>query len=599
MATKYDSSMIKSKLGWSNSFNPNAAFPLDFRQYFGSLEAAQAAAATAVDFGSTDSAYHYGMQLYVFDGTTATTYIIQGDKTLTEIGAASTAPMLFVADEATMLALEDIEAGQQVYREDTHTVWIYKGTSAADINNWAESAAQNDTVWEGTTNKVTFEAIAQSAYDLLETKSDTKLYFITDTGRICKGSTDVTKSVTLVNGSFPAPSAAIAGRLYLDSTSLEVRITMDKAAWLTVTPGYLTDGANWAEADGKKLATIALIKKAISDAIAAIPAIDITCSWDSTTGTFSVGPDNGAILAGVNHSAAYDESARKLTIKTYGGNDVEVVIPDFQDKFVTAGTYHESYVYGDVTYSNVIVLTIDKQEAPVIIPATGLVDVYTADNTNKNVVVTISADNKVSAELSQEMTQTINGKMTKLATPTGGKLVVSAADGSVIESPTAIMTAWDAESADVPTAQLVATAIANAINAANTALEAKIAAKMDKLAGTSDDSGRIVIVDANGTGVAIGTLTIGDLVTKTELNSAVSNLQQAINGKVDKVVGTVDNLVSFAADGAIQDSNKKVGGAALADTPDENTVATEKAVAAATEAAVTNAMSWTTLSAMA
>lgn len=77
MAQAYDSSMIKSKLGWSNSFNPNAAFPLDFRAWFGSLQDAEEAAETAVDFGSTDSAYHFGMQLYVFDGTTAKTYLIQ------------------------------------------------------------------------------------------------------------------------------------------------------------------------------------------------------------------------------------------------------------------------------------------------------------------------------------------------------------------------------------------------------------------------------------------------------------------------------------------------------------------------------------------
>ena len=40
MAKPFDPSQVKSTLGWSNSFQPNAAFPLDIRQYFGSYEAA-------------------------------------------------------------------------------------------------------------------------------------------------------------------------------------------------------------------------------------------------------------------------------------------------------------------------------------------------------------------------------------------------------------------------------------------------------------------------------------------------------------------------------------------------------------------------------
>lgn len=597
MATKYDPSMIKSKLGWSNSFNPNAAFPLDFRVYFGSLEAAEAAAATAVDFGSTDSAYHYGMQLYVFDGTTATTYLINGDNTLTEIGAASTAPMLFVADQSAMLALSDIEAGQQVYREDTHTVWIYKGNSPADLNNWAESAAQNDTVWEGTTNKVTFEAIAQSAYDALTTKSENKLYFITDTGRICKGSTDVTKSVTLVNGSFPEASAAIAGRIYLDSASFEVRITMDNVTWLTVTPGYLTDGANWAEADGSKFATIALIKKGIQEAIDAIdfPEVNVDATWDATAGSIKVGDGVAAELTGVNYGAAYDSATRKLTIQAYNGDAVEVTIPDFQDKFVTNGEYHESYEYDGQTYNKVIVLTIDKQDAPVIIPADALVNVYTADNTGKNVIVSISADNVISAELTEEMTQTINAKIDKIANPVGGQLIIANSDGSIAESGAVIASTWSDDGTDVPTMKLVAVAIANAINTASATLEAAIANKMDKLSGTSDDAGRLVVVDATGRSVAIGTVSIADLATTSALNSAVAEINTALGNKVDKVVGTVDDIVVFGANGAIVDSGIKVGGDTIADTPDDKTVATEAAVVAAADDAVAAAMAWTPL----
>lgn len=46
------------KLNFAVAFVPQTAFPLDGRTYFESLEAAQAAAATAVPVGSSDGVYH-------------------------------------------------------------------------------------------------------------------------------------------------------------------------------------------------------------------------------------------------------------------------------------------------------------------------------------------------------------------------------------------------------------------------------------------------------------------------------------------------------------------------------------------------------------
>ena len=48
------------KLNFAVSFNPQTAFPLDARYYFSSLSAAEAAAATAVEVGSSDGTYFYG-----------------------------------------------------------------------------------------------------------------------------------------------------------------------------------------------------------------------------------------------------------------------------------------------------------------------------------------------------------------------------------------------------------------------------------------------------------------------------------------------------------------------------------------------------------
>ncbi len=565
MANAYSPEMIKSKLGWSNSFNPNAAFPLDFRAYFGSLEDAQAAANTAVDFGSTDSAYYFGMQLYVFDGTSAKTYLIQGDKSLLEVGAASD-PMIFVDDQTAMLALTDIKAGQQVYRQDTHTVWIYKGTDPSSISNWVESAAQNDTVWEGTTDKVTFEAITQATYDAA-TKSSNKLYFITDTGRIYKGEADVTKSITTVSGgAFPAVGTAIQGRLYIDTDSLETRVTMNGTTWMTLMPGYITDGANWAAtANDSMLATKGVIKGAIQ---AAVDAVQLTLAYEEALGKIKVG-EQEAVLTNVAHDATYDSTGHVLTIKMFGKDDVVVDIG--KDKFVKGGAYYENYPETNPTHHKVIVLEVENGD-PIIIPAEALVNVYTADNTDKDVVVTVSDENKISAVVKidpiagnalvtgaaglkvdlTEVNDAIAGKIEKVANSVENDFVTFGADGSLQDSGYSIQLEGALESGTkIPTAALVATSITSAVQSAQGTLQAAI----DDLKKTVE----------------------GHTTSITSLQEAIANI--ASNLLED---GAEDQIITSTAKG-IKRSGKTIG-TAMSETPSNDVVATEKMVA--------DAMSW-------
>ena len=205
-----------------------------------------------------------------------------------------------------------------------------------------------------------------------------------------------------------------------------------------------------------------------------------------------------------------------LTIPVYGGSDVVVNIP--KDKFVTAGAFYADYpAEGEPTHHNVIVLTIDNQVEPVIIPAEALVNVYTADNEGKDIEITVTDDNKISAVI-------------KLQGATGGKIAVTAADGSIDESTFTIQNSGNVASmtaTDIPVATLIMAAI----------------------------------------------------------NAAVVN-------KMDKISGIQNNLLIFGADNTIVDSGKKIGGAILAGTPDENTLATEAAV----KAAIDEALNWQALS---
>lgn len=572
MATKYNPSMIKSKLGWSNSFNPNAAFPLDFRVYFGSLEDAQAAANTAVDFGSTESAYYYGMQLYVFDGTTCKTYLINGDHSLTEIGANNDQPMLFVADQTAMLALTEIKAGQQVYREDTKTIWIYKGTNPADLANWVESAAQNDTVWEGTSNKVTFEAITRASYKALETKSDNKLYFVTDSGKIYKGATDVTRCVNFITGgAFPAIGDAEAGKLYVDQDSLEVRMTADNTKWLVLIPGYITDGTNWAAtADDGKLATKAVIKAAIQKAI---DDINITIAYDKALGKLTVGTSE-ATLEGVAHDVEWNSDNAILTIKQFGTAE-PITVNIGKDKFVSGGKFYASYPETDPQYTNVIVLEVTNGD-PIIIPADSLVDVYTADNTkSKDITVTITDDKKIYAAVRIDpvegnalvsgdnglkvdlsaVTTSVANKVDKVANSTAGNLAALTADGGLADSTYSVQLEGALESGKkLPTSALVATAIAAAVEAAQGTLQNAI----DTLKNTVD----------------------GHTVSITQLQETVANIAENILGD------GAENQVIFSTAKGIKRSGKTVG-TTISDTPSDDVIATEKMVA--------DALSWAPL----
>lgn len=286
--------MTFGKLDFAVSFNRQTAFPLDAKSYFESLAAAQAAAATAEEAGSSSTTYYYGQTVVVVENSIATLYVIQPDKTLKEVGSGKSQPMKFVANEAEMLALQltNEDVGQQVYREDTHTVWIYKGGDASQLANWVESSGQ----------------------------------------------------------------------------------------------------------------------------------VNLDAAFDNANGTVKVGSGNPATLTNVAHGITYDSTALKITIPQYGSSDLVINIP--KDKFVTAGKYYEAYPEppATATHHKVIVLTIDNQDDPVIIPAESLVNVYTADNTEKNVEITISDDYKISANISLAGTA-----------DDAGKILVASTDGKSIE----------------------------------------------------------------------------------------------------------------------------------------------------------------------
>ena len=255
------------------AFKRSNPLPIDDKSVFESLEAAQTYAQSATAYP--------GQVIAVVTSTETTFYGINQLGELQDLGG-STAPMLFVADQSEMLALEDIEVGQQVYREDTHTVWIFKGGDASQIANWVESASDNDVVWYGTQNKVIFYALTQSQFDGIPSKDTNTVYFITDSGKVYKGDVAVTDSVLPV-ASIPEVAAAVKNKLYINTTTFEAKVTTDGTNYINLSPGYITDGGNWAETtNDAKLGTINVIKQIITQALA---TIDISNKVDKVVGT--------------------------------------------------------------------------------------------------------------------------------------------------------------------------------------------------------------------------------------------------------------------------------------------------------------------------
>lgn len=95
MAYSYEK--IKNTLSYAVALNPDGAFPLDARVYFGALGdkdnpaegTARYAAKNAKPAGSSESAYFYGQQIYVVENGEVTTYLIQTDGSLKEVGSAT------------------------------------------------------------------------------------------------------------------------------------------------------------------------------------------------------------------------------------------------------------------------------------------------------------------------------------------------------------------------------------------------------------------------------------------------------------------------------------------------------------------------------
>ena len=402
--------------------------------------------------------------------------------------------------------------------------------------------------------KVNFKAGTLAQWNTSNKDTNT-LYFITDAKKIYKGNVDVTESIVVTNASTfstpPVSGTHFEGKLYVDITSFTVGM-VSGSAWIILSPGYITDGINWTPANSGKIATISAIESKFAELLSQnLPNV----SYSNGTLTLGSGENTKtAQLTGVVSQPTYSDLV--LTLPIIGGDSVVVNLP--KDNFVRSGHYEANAELPDGGTGPALVLVVDSDDEPggeteIVIPAAELVQIMTANNTGKDITVTItengviSASAKIDTATGNALVTGENGLKVQIIDPSvvTDHIVFSGGSGTLKDSQLTVLTSGQMgnSATTVPVASVIATAISSAVSAAQ---------------GTLQDA-----IDA--------------------LETKVTNLesfQASLSGKY-LTSSVADNFVGFLdTNGNIKDSGKKAGGATLAGTPNENTLATEAAVAA-------------------
>lgn len=104
------------KLNFSVPFSMTSALPLDANSYFESLAAAQTAASTAQEAGSSTTQFYFGQTVVVVESSVATLYVIQPDKTLKPVGSTvlGDGKSITVVDgQVQLVGFAEAQPGQQ------------------------------------------------------------------------------------------------------------------------------------------------------------------------------------------------------------------------------------------------------------------------------------------------------------------------------------------------------------------------------------------------------------------------------------------------------------------------------------------------------
>lgn len=372
---------------------------------------------------------------------------------------------------------------------------------------------------------LTWHYVTSAAYHAASTSDKTadKLFFLSDTKEIYRGTESFTESIILYS---TKPDSPAVGKLYINQTTLEGSI-WNGTAWTTVIKPVDSEvtAAGTNPVSGKAVADYVADKiSEVTGSDGLVAGVEYVAASQSIKVTMADGTDDTIQLTDLAVGLAYDSTTGALNVVDATGKTLGTAVNLDLERFIESASYDAA--------EHKIILNFNDDTEALEIPVGDLVDTYTAANSS-TISLTVTG-NEFKAEAIVAETA---GNMLK-ATDSG--LYVAATD---------------------------------------------ISGKVDKVAkATAND---IAVLTAEGgisdSGVKAGTSTLGNsattLATEAAVQAVVATLNTSINAKMTKVgTGHTDEVIVADANGDASASGKKLGGESFNATPNATTLATEAGV---------------------
>lgn len=285
----------------------------------------------------------------------------------------------------------------------------------------------------------------QANYDLIEEYDPNSLYFTTDTLALYKGD-------KLYNGgvkSVPSlPKTPSLGVLYILTTDWSGQIWTGDS-WKVITKPYveIISGPGTNNDVPTSKAVVDYVTNAIANVTGGTGIFVTEITYNTANNALSV--DKGGVksevsINGMVHNASYDASNRKVSLPIVKGETVEFTLPADRDLVVKEGKYNPDTeeiwlsidpAGGYTNTSNVVKIPVNEliDEITTTNSSTITLNYDTTNNTlTANAIISSQPNNALTDN--QGLFVDITGKLDKIATSTPNIVVITKADGTIVNS---------------------------------------------------------------------------------------------------------------------------------------------------------------------
>lgn len=294
-------SMDFGKLNFAVGFNRTSAFPLDANSYFESYSDAQAAAKSAAEVGSSDSAYYIGQLIIVKDENNFGLYQISATKTLVKFGQANSADDLKSQLDALAARVDGLDTSKAGWVDDQAP----EASAGGSLVVFDASGKIN-----ASGIKVIDSAVNNSAMEVPTSKA-VQTYVATQVA----GAVQYLGTVSALTG---LSTTAGKGDFYRLSQAIEGAHAGDLVVAEKDNPKQLIDGENWSLIHGEEVGVESINAGAginVSGSEAQ-PTIAVKPATTTTIGGIIVG-DN-LTVDGTGKLSAIDTTYEDATTTTHG-----------------------------------------------------------------------------------------------------------------------------------------------------------------------------------------------------------------------------------------------------------------------------------------